>query len=376
MKELINEGLLPKEDPVLKGVVPYSELDQATQAVMDTSAFRRLFEVRHGGLVPAKAGYSRGIHSVMAALVASRLWNDEMRFDRRDLEIAAILHDVGHAAFSHSAEDSFKEIDHKDRGIEIILNDEELQKVFREHGVEPSLIAQLALEKPEWNPFSRKREEGVISVDHFANAFGDLQFRTKRNFSPEFVRLLLDNAYIHENGRLSYSAEDVKLARALTRINIAQNVEAVFSLKGVLVDALTINLFREMNRRGILEISDFLNGEKALLDRMRGESLPEEMRGIVTMLERTIVDLDEEDLSQIVRKVSDHANGGMGKVRFDRPEHAVPRKGLYLLAPAIDGVPGQEVDSEIAEMMEAAKRRLSGVYTIDLEDVFRANRDS
>jgi HD superfamily phosphohydrolase len=99
-------------DPI-HGNIPIKDV---TGAVIDTLAFQRLRYVRQNGLlhfVFPGATHTRFAHSIGAMHVASRVWEQLARnFEpskQRDyvgmvFELAALLHDVGHCAFSHSIE--------------------------------------------------------------------------------------------------------------------------------------------------------------------------------------------------------------------------------------------------------------------------------
>jgi len=91
-------------------------LKDVTGAVIDTLAFQRLRYVRQNGLlhfVFPGATHTRFAHSIGAMHVATLVWEQLARnfqpSKERDyvgivFELAALLHDVGHCAFSHSIE--------------------------------------------------------------------------------------------------------------------------------------------------------------------------------------------------------------------------------------------------------------------------------
>jgi len=99
-------------DPI-HGNVPVKDI---AGAVIDTLAFQRLRYVRQNGLlhfVFPGATHTRFAHSIGAMHVAARVWHQlsknfapskQRHYVGVIFELAALLHDVGHCAFSHSIE--------------------------------------------------------------------------------------------------------------------------------------------------------------------------------------------------------------------------------------------------------------------------------
>src|SRR5215203_1359470 len=109
--------------------------------LVDTAEFQRLRRVRQLGLgyvAYHTAEHSRFTHSLGACHLATRilakLGNDYTIADddRIAVRVAALLHDVGHGAFSHVIE-GILNFHHEDFTIEAVLSDEtEIGRVLKE----------------------------------------------------------------------------------------------------------------------------------------------------------------------------------------------------------------------------------------------------
>jgi HD superfamily phosphohydrolase len=123
--------------------------DTLEQALIDSRPLQRLRFIRQLGLanlVFPGAEHSRFSHVLGAMDLAGRVYDrlaatsdgllpqGERALERRLVRAAALLHDVGHAPFSHSAEDLFEGgIDHEEM-TRRILRTGELRRIFQLHG--------------------------------------------------------------------------------------------------------------------------------------------------------------------------------------------------------------------------------------------------
>jgi len=139
--------------------------DPLERALIDSRPLQRLRSIRQLGfasLVFPGAEHSRFSHVLGAMELAGRVYdalatrnpdlleNDSSSHGRRLVRAAALLHDIGHAPFSHSAEGLFEEgLDHEGMTLRL-LRSSELESVFQHwgEGVEPTQVARL-LENPE-----------------------------------------------------------------------------------------------------------------------------------------------------------------------------------------------------------------------------------
>lgn len=139
--------------------------DSLERALIDSRPVQRLRSIRQLGftsLVFPGAEHTRFSHVLGAMDLAGRVYdalanrNPDLldsrpnNLDRRLVRVAALLHDIGHAPFSHSAEGLFEDdLDHEDM-TQRLLRTEELEVIFERwgEGLEPTQVARL-LESPD-----------------------------------------------------------------------------------------------------------------------------------------------------------------------------------------------------------------------------------
>ncbi|HIW33242.1 MAG TPA: HD domain-containing protein [Candidatus Paenibacillus intestinavium] len=128
--------------------------DKLIWNLINTSEFQRLRRIRQLGttyLTFHGAEHSRFSHSLGVYEITRKIISQFERYNYPDWPkeerlialCAALLHDVGHAPFSHSIEEIF-ETDHEEWTIAILLGDTEINKVLRGNSEQlPQKVAQV-----------------------------------------------------------------------------------------------------------------------------------------------------------------------------------------------------------------------------------------
>ncbi len=161
-------------DPI-HGFIHADPLEQALVNSRPLQRLRSIHQLAFTYLVFPGAEHSRFSHVLGAMHLAGRVYDalaargagvldpDPRSRERRLVRLAALTHDVGHAPFSHSAEDLFEGgIDHEEMSGRLLAT-EEVRRAFAEHGagIEPEDVTRLLIEPAR--PDERRPEERLLS---------------------------------------------------------------------------------------------------------------------------------------------------------------------------------------------------------------------
>ncbi len=160
------------------------ELNELEVKLIDTPQLQRLRRIRQNGfcyLVYPSMNSTRFEHSLgvlyLADVVADHL--DVGNHERETLRVAGLLHDVGHAAFSHTTDDILMSFGctHEENAIHIILKTE-ISKILKTNGIKPKEVVDLitgkgALGKIISSEIDVDRMDYLIRDSHYAGvAYG------------------------------------------------------------------------------------------------------------------------------------------------------------------------------------------------------------
>lgn len=314
-------------------------LSPCEQALLAAWPLRRLGYVRTfgaGGLMlptqHSRLSHVRGVFALAAHL----------RPDDQELRLAALLHDVGHGPFSHSAE-HLPGFDHHAAGREIILGPE-IGGILRRFGFEPARIVALTEANPP-NPV--RTQNGLLHLDH-------LDFFVRDPFvcgwhsplPPEILAQL----YLAE----ANVAADLATAEHLVERILFEHRLFTAPTK-IAAEAVLRYLFRLGSQKGILS-ADYAAvtamTDADLLSRLALANDPE----ISAWLERLL----RRPHTLTVRRTqpAEPLPPTALILRFEQP---------YLNEPLVDGKPVSQ-RSERAASLLAEARTLLGTYVVELVD--------
>jgi len=134
----------------------YIRLKESEKNIVDTKAVQRLRRIKQlsgAEYVYPAANHTRFEHSLgafhLAGTLASSLPVKLKPEDVTKLKIAALLHDVGHAPFSHLLEPTMRQVlgkTHEDLGTWIVMRSS-LSDTLRKEGMDPNEMGKLAIGK-------------------------------------------------------------------------------------------------------------------------------------------------------------------------------------------------------------------------------------
>jgi HD superfamily phosphohydrolase len=131
--------------PIRDPIHGYIEITPYIEKLLDTRIVQRLRNVKQLGwtnLVYPGANHTRFEHSLGTYYLASRLGSELSVDERREIEVAALLHDIGHGPYSHDSEgiiEQYTRRGHDD--VLFLLESEEVASVLDEYGIKPSAIS-------------------------------------------------------------------------------------------------------------------------------------------------------------------------------------------------------------------------------------------
>ena len=199
----------------------YIEVTGVARALLDTPPVQRLRRVSQLGtvvLVYPSANHTRFEHSLGVHHLADRAL-DHLAVEGRQAErvrAAALLHDVGHAPYSHNVE----ELLHRHTGkyhddVAALIGSGEVARVLAEHGLNPDRIAGLVAGEGELGQLV----SGELDVDRMDYLVRDAHHTGVPYGTIDHNRLVrelrfVDGQLVLDEGNVQ-TAESLLLARAL-----------------------------------------------------------------------------------------------------------------------------------------------------------------
>ncbi|MFH1257462.1 MAG: HD domain-containing protein, partial [Candidatus Micrarchaeota archaeon] len=215
------------------------ELTPLEIAIIDTPELQRLRYVRQlslAYLVYPSALHTRFEHSLgtmhLTKLLSERLFRDKE--EKQLLRLAALLHDVGHSAFSHLPEELIRKVtgkSHEKMGEEKILSGN-IAQILEKHQISPKKLAK----------FMKGSKAKIISselgTDRMDYLLRDAYFTGVAYSVVDAQRLLLSLTY--ENGRLALEEKGILAAESLL-VSRYLMFNAVYNHHAVRIAAAMLN---------------------------------------------------------------------------------------------------------------------------------------
>ncbi|MDI9476137.1 MAG: HD domain-containing protein [Natronincolaceae bacterium] len=190
------------------------EVDRDALALIDTEVFQRLRRIRQLGvawLVYPAAEHSRFTHSVgtynMSKCILNNLEKNSVGFqldkDKKKLVIlAGLLHDIGHAPFSHAFETAIKNLKgdfkHEHMSTKIIMECNEISSKLKKHGKNfPEEICQI-IDNKYSDPYVASIVSSQFDADRIDYLLRD-SYMTGANYGRFDIDWLLKNIRIEKS---------------------------------------------------------------------------------------------------------------------------------------------------------------------------------
>ncbi|HEY3273393.1 MAG TPA: HD domain-containing protein [Methanocella sp.] len=197
----------------------YIEIKPYIERLLDTKIVQRLRNVKQLGwtnLVYPGANHSRFEHSLGTYYLASRLASELSEHERMEIEIAALLHDIGHGPYSHDCEEVIEKYTRRSHSdIKFLLEKPEIAVVLEEFSVLQGTIAG----QVEGKTRAGQIVNGTLDVDRMDYLIRDAYY-TGVSYGMVDVEHLLRNIIFYDDTMvLKYrglkSAEALLMSRFL-----------------------------------------------------------------------------------------------------------------------------------------------------------------
>ncbi len=298
----MGERAVSFRDPI-HGFIDADALEKALINSRPVQRLRSIHQLGFTSLVFPGAEHSRFSHvlgamelagrvyDALAARSAGRLDLDPSCRARRLVRVAALLHDIGHAPFSHSAEELFDDgIDHEEM-TRRLLHVEEIGQVFERwgDGIRPHDVAQL-LARPEGlvEGLLSQIISGELDADKMDYLLRDSLFCGVRYGSYDLARLLdtilpLEDPETGEWG-LGVDEGGVHALEALVMARYYMFTQVYFNPTGKALELHFNEWLREAKRLWPADPETFLTHDDV--------STQEEMRASESLHARAVVQRD------------------------------------------------------------------------------------
>ncbi len=243
-----------KESAMIQTLYGPIQVSTKIAGLLETPLVRRLKGIRQNGvayLIDPRQSTSRYDHSLGVLSLAQLLGASESE------QIAALLHDISHAAFSHLADLVFahKMQDFHEVVRERFLDSEDAKKTCDSFG----------LSIKELNCHDLPLVKGKrLNVDRLDYCIRDL-LAVGRIFQPEYAAIV-HNLVVDESGEIR--CKDLDTARLIFRKFIEVNKEVYFDPKVEAASLAVTVVLQRMLKNGMLSEGDFFKTDDHLLEKI------------------------------------------------------------------------------------------------------------
>lgn len=352
--------------------------EEVIKQLIETKEFQRLRNIKQLGLTYLAfptTEHSRFMHSVGVYYLVTQLLDVleaktgqafEVK-ERLALQIACLLHDLGHGPFSHTSEEFFG-FNHEDYTIKIIEDkDTEVNKVLTNYG--ESIIEEVVsfIKKTHHNPVLNSILSGTIDVDRMDYLMRDSYFAGVSYGEIDIQRIfnvidIKDNSIVfHEKG--VKALEDI----IISRYNMFSQV--YLNKKSLAYEVLVAEILGELRTLvdsqfklpySIEKVLPFFDGNISVKDYLLADDL------VFLTLINDLANLEDNEQTHYVRFLSQAFVNK--KIVFTKPDNPIytNKTGNYVKKVYNESVLIYTTSHDIIKLEDASKliEFLSGALTI------------
>lgn len=204
-------------------------------------------------------GYSRYEHSVGVMLLLRKLGAS------LDEQIAGLLHDVSHYAFSHVADwvfDNIEDEDHQDKILTDFIGKSGIKPILKKYGFDYKIISNLSRYK------ILEREIPELCVDRIDYVLREFEFWSNR----EKLNYCLNNLTVIDNRTVF---KNKKAAQIFGRYFLKCQIKHWSSIQAMTGYYFLSNLLKKSLEKNIIKLDDFLDFEEIIIRKLEKSKDPE-----------------------------------------------------------------------------------------------------
>ncbi len=190
------------------------QIDELALKLLDTPEMQRLRHIKQLGtayLVYPSANHTRFEHSIGVYYLANRALENlgVEGIEEKEVQVAALLHDIGHTPFSHSTENVIEEyIGKKHDQVDEIL-DGKIKEILKDEGIDIAKISDLIEGKRRLGQLI----SGELDVDRMDYLVRDAHHTGVPYGTVDSIRLALSTEFV--DGDLTLREGNIQTAEAL-----------------------------------------------------------------------------------------------------------------------------------------------------------------
>ncbi|KEK26183.1 HD domain-containing protein [Bacillus gaemokensis] len=259
------------------------EIDGVLEELLQTEAMQRLKKVHQVGasfLVNPKWNVTRYEHSIGVMLLVKRLGGSEAE------QIAALLHDVSHTAFSHVVD---RVLHHKDEDYHELIFDTVIEKsdipfILQKYGYNSKILQNweqwMLLEQPL----------PALCVDRIDYTLRDLY--TYGMISKKEVCTFLDELIVQED---QICLRTIEAAEWFTEVYYKETIDFFLHPLGSYSYYVLTNVLQLALENHVIHTADFLFDDETLFQKLKNCQDEEITRLLSTLHEKVVLEENEQD---------------------------------------------------------------------------------